>query len=148
MCFFKKRKQKKAEEARKAAELENQKEVEETANQEAANEEENAVAEEAATEEIVVKEETTEEVEEETPAAEAKEERKGVYRVVYDKEDKLWKIKRDGAKRVIESKQTKEEALRRVKELSGNKEVGFVVHKKDGKFQKKQNLRISNNDNK
>ncbi len=63
--------------------------------------------------------------------------KKGVYRVVYDRDDRLWKIKRDGAKRVIASMVTKDEALKRVKELSETKDVGFVVHKKDGKFQKK-----------
>ncbi len=56
---------------------------------------------------------------------------------MYDKTDREWKIKKDGAKRVIDSKPTKEEALKRVKELSENKDVAFVVHKMDGKFQKK-----------
>ena len=36
---------------------------------------------------------------------------------------------------------TKEEALERVKQLSESQEIKFVVHKKDGKFQKKSNLR-------
>lgn len=61
----------------------------------------------------------------------------GIYRVVYDKADREWKIKRDGAKRIIDSYATKEEALARVKELSDNSDVGFVVYKRDGKFQKK-----------
>lgn len=69
--------------------------------------------------------------------AEKKAENAGIYRVVYDKTDRLWKIKKDGAKRVIATMPTKEEALSRVKELSEIKDVGFVVHKKDGKFQKK-----------
>ena len=60
-----------------------------------------------------------------------------MYRVVYDKESQMWQIKRDGARRIIDSKHTKTEALERVKELSENMDVGFVVHKKDGKFQKK-----------
>ena len=59
--------------------------------------------------------------------------KKGVYRVVFDKEDKLWKIKRDGAKRVIDSRKTKEEALMRVQELSESQDTKFVVYKKDGK---------------
>lgn len=63
--------------------------------------------------------------------------KKAIYRVMYDKDSRQWKIKKDGAKRVIDSKNTKEEALKRVKELSENGEVGFIVHKKDGKFQKK-----------
>lgn len=71
--------------------------------------------------------------------------KKGVYRVVFDKEDKLWKIKRDGAKRVIDSRKTKEEALMRVQELSESQDTKFVVYKKDGKFQKKANLNLKNN---
>lgn len=66
----------------------------------------------------------------------------GKYVVVYDKTDRLWKIKRDGAKRVIDSKVTKEEALKRVKELSLNNDVGFIAKKKDGKFQKKKNIKV------
>ena len=63
--------------------------------------------------------------------------KKAIYRVVYDKETKTWKIKKDGAKRVIDSKHTKEEALARVEELSQTYDIKYVVHKKDGKFQKK-----------
>ena len=70
--------------------------------------------------------------------AENTEEKKlGTYRVVYSAEAGKWLIKRDGAERVIDSKPTKEEALKRVKELSKNQDVGFTVKKKDGKFQKK-----------
>ncbi len=72
--------------------------------------------------------------------------KKTVYRVLFDKEDKLWKIKKDGAKRVIDSKKTKEEALARVQELSKSQDTKFVVYKKDGKFQKKANLKLKNND--
>ncbi len=84
------------------------------------------------------KEEKGEEVEEK--------QKKAVYRVIFDKEDKLWKIKKDGAKRVIDSKKTKEEALDRVQELSKSQDTNFVVYKKDGKFQKKANLKLKNND--
>ena len=63
----------------------------------------------------------------------------GVYRLSYSDKDKQWVIKRDGAKRVIATFHTKEEALKRIKELSNNQEVGFTVKKKDGKFQKKDN---------
>jgi len=73
---------------------------------------------------------------------EEKQAKKSVYRVVFDKEDKLWKIKKDGAGRVIDSRKTKEEALERVQELSGNRDTKFVVYKKDGKFQKKANLNL------
>ena len=64
--------------------------------------------------------------------------KRGIYRVVYDSENKRWLIKRDGAQRIIDSKMTKEEAIERVKSLSQNQDIGFVVHKKDGKFQKKR----------
>ena len=57
--------------------------------------------------------------------------------MVYDKEARVWLIKKDGAKRTIASFKTKEEALNRVKELSETQDLNFVVHKKDGKFQKK-----------
>ncbi len=63
--------------------------------------------------------------------------KKALYRVLYDKEEKVWTIKKDGAKRIIAKLATKEEALNRVKELSTNNEVNYVVYKKDGKFQKK-----------
>lgn len=76
-----------------------------------------------------------------TPAQKEKSEKKAIYRVVYDKQDKRWLIKKDGAKRVIDSKCTKEEALARVQDLSESQDIKFVVHKKDGKFQKKQNLK-------
>ena len=70
----------------------------------------------------------------ETKSATAK---KSIYRVVYDKEARVWVIKKDGAKRNIASFATKDEALSRVKELSESQDLNFVVHKKDGKFQKK-----------
>lgn len=63
--------------------------------------------------------------------------RKALYRVMYDKEARMWIIKKDGAKRTIASFTTKEDALNRVKELSASKDLNFVVHKKDGRFQKK-----------
>ncbi len=63
--------------------------------------------------------------------------KKALYRVVYDKKSKLWLIKRDGAKRVIATFSTKESALVRVKELSQSNNLSYIVHKKDGKFQKK-----------
>ena len=64
--------------------------------------------------------------------------RKGLYRVVYDATSKKWNIKKDGAERIIDSKKTKEEALERVRVLSENQDLKFVVYKKDGKFQKKR----------
>lgn len=61
----------------------------------------------------------------------------GAYRVLYGKEEKLWLIKRDGAKRTIASYKTKEQALLRVSDLCKNQNAKVIVHKKDGKFQKK-----------
>lgn len=63
--------------------------------------------------------------------------KKPIYRVIYDKEAQLWLIKKDGAKRTIASFVTKEEALNRVKDLSSSNDLNYVVHKKNGKFQKK-----------
>ncbi len=63
--------------------------------------------------------------------------KKPVYRVIYDKDSRCWQIRKDGAKRVITSFPTKDEALAKVKQLSESQEINFVVHKKDGKFQKK-----------
>lgn len=67
-------------------------------------------------------------LERETPAG---------YRLIYDKENHNWMIKKDGAKRIIRRVKTKEEALKIAKELSKNQDTFLVVHKKDGKFQKK-----------
>ncbi len=63
-------------------------------------------------------------------------EKKSVYRVVYDHENRVWLIKKDGAKRVISSFLTKDEAIKRVKELCESQNMKVIVHKKDGKFQK------------
>ena len=83
-------------------------------------------------EEVVV-ESTVEETDEETGTT-----RKPVYRVIYDKKERKWNIRKDQAKRVIESYVTKEEALARVEQLASSKDMKFIVHKKDGKFQKKR----------
>ena len=139
MCFFRKRKQKKEEEARRLAE------------EKARQEEEARLAREKAEQEKLAKEEAAKKpVQSKTKkAVEAKETaeveekaRKAVYRVVFDKESNLWKIKKDGAKRVIGSTRTKEEALARVQKLAQNQDASFVVSKKDGKFQKKANLNL------
>ena len=87
------------------------------------------------------------EQEEETVIVEDEKTRKAVYRVMFDKEDNEWKIKKDGAKRIIGSYKTKDEALTRVQELSKNQDSKFVVYKKDGKFQKKANLNLKSTNN-
>ena len=63
--------------------------------------------------------------------------KKPIYRVIYDKDARVWLIKKDGAKRTIASYPTKEESLNRVKDLSSSNDLNYIVHKKDGKFQKK-----------
>ena len=83
-------------------------------------------------------EESTEEAED---RADKKPRTLGKYVVMFDKETQDWKIKRDGAKRIIDSKPTKKAAIERVRELSENNDVGFVAKKKDGKFQKKRNIK-------
>ena len=81
--------------------------------------------------------EQVEEVKEE-PAEEEKEERElGHYTISYDKEKKDWVIKRPGSQRATKRTKTKKEALEIVKKLTETQEVGFVVKKKNGKFQKK-----------
>ena len=93
-----------------------------------------------------VKQESEEETDVEVEIEEAGKTRKAIYRVIFDKEDRLWKIKKDGAKRVIDSRRTKEEALERVQELSQSQDSKFVVYKKDGKFKKKTNLNLKSTD--
>jgi len=66
--------------------------------------------------------------------------KKAIYRVSYNKDNKKWQITKDGAQRVIANLDTKDEAVARVKELSENQNLNFVVRKKDGKFQKKSNI--------
>ena len=65
-----------------------------------------------------------------------KDEKEGNYRLVYDKENKEWVIKKENAKRAIRRVKTKEEALKIAKRLSENQDANLVVHKKNGKFQK------------
>ena len=163
MCFFGKKKKKKEEEARliqekvakekeaqeKEAEKTSKEEQKETPKKQVAQPETKETSKETKAEpkakktpaQSKQKESAEEEVEENKEPA-----RKSMYRVIFDKEDKMWKIKKDGAKRVIDSKKTKEEALARVQELSKSQDAKFVVYKKDGKFQKKANLNLKNND--
>lgn len=89
--------------------------------------------EEKAVKKVTTKKEEKTDTEE---SAEKEEVKKGSYRIIYSKENKVWLIKRDGAKRTIASYKTKEQALNRVSELSKNQNAKVIVHKKDGKFQK------------
>ncbi len=172
MCFFRKRKKAKEEEAKRLAEEKAAKEKAEREAKERAEKqrlakeakeraEKEKAEKEKAEKEMAEKEAKTAKTKKTTDAvatkkaAEENDEvdvevqektRKALYRVVFDKEDKLWKIKKDGAKRVIDSKKTKEEALARVQELADSQDSKFVVYKKDGKFQKKANLNLKSTD--
>ena len=153
MCFKKNKaeKQEKAEKRTKNTEKETPKAVKKELTKNEVKQEESKKTE---TKKVVAKKAETKKVETkkgETKKANTKnadsaevkapKERKALYRVVYSKELKVWQIKKDGAKRVIDSKHTKEEALIRVRELSESQDSNFVVQKKDGKFQKKANLK-------
>ena len=154
MCFKKKNKaekQKKEEKRIKNTEKETPKAVKKELTKNEVKQEESkktetkkVVAKKAETKKVETKKTETKKADTKTAdSAEVKapKERKALYRVVYSKELKVWQIKKDGAKRVIDSKHTKEEALIRVRELSESQDSNFVVQKKDGKFQKKANLK-------
>ena len=68
-----------------------------------------------------------------------KTEKKAIYRVVYDKDNKEWLIKKDGATRIIRRVKTKAEALELATQFAENQDLSLSVQKKDGKFQKKSN---------
>lgn len=59
------------------------------------------------------------------------------YRIVYDRESMTWVIRKDGSTRAFRRVKTKKEALEIAKELSKKQDVSVSVHKRDGKFQKK-----------
>ena len=149
MCFRRKKKEEKKEEVKETVAVKKTaepKQEKKPAKKPAKKEEKPAKAPAKKEEKPVKKEAEKPAAKKPAPKAKVEEEpkqaRKAVYRVVYDKEDSLWKIKKDGAARVIDSRKTKEEALARVQELSENQDVKFVVHKKDGKMQKKSNLKL------
>ena len=60
------------------------------------------------------------------------------YRILYDRETRTWEVRKDNAKRVIRRVRTKREALEIAQELSQKQDLNLVVHKKDGKFQKRR----------
>lgn len=99
-----------------------------------AQEETKTSQEEMAKEEVLTKKE-------EPSKSESKEKpedkKKGAYSVSYDKDSKEWIVKRRGSERASKRTKTKKEALEVAQRLSDNNEVGFVVKKRNGKFQKK-----------
>lgn len=99
-----------------------------------------AKAEKPAKTEKAAKTEKPKKAKPEKKASEKQEPAKGArpsYRVIYDMSEKVWLIKKDGAKRVIRKVSTKAEATKIAKELSENQNLNLTIHKKDGKFQKK-----------
>ena len=143
MCFKKNKaeKQKKEEKKTKNTEKETPRAVKKELTKKDVTQEETKKTERKKVEAKKADTKTTEAKKADSAEVKAPKERKALYRVVYSKELKVWQIKKDGAKRVIDSKHTKEEALSRVRELSENHDSNFVVQKKDGKFQKKANLK-------
>ena len=99
-----------------------------------------AKAEKPAKTEKAVKAEKPKKAKTEKKVNEKQEPSKGArpsYRVIYDMSEKVWLIKKDGAKRVIRKVSTKAEATKIAKELSEDQNLNLTIHKKDGKFQKK-----------
>jgi len=80
----------------------------------------------------------------EKPATEEEGEEKkgnltGKYRLIYEKENKSWVIRKDGAGRTIRRVKTKKEALEILENMQKeNEDIKIIVHKKNGKFQKKE----------
>ncbi len=129
---------KKAKE-RQLDEMEAKLRQEEALNQESENNEPKAKEPKEITKEETAEEKPEEKPEETVEEKPAKEEEKkaGIYMISYDKEKKDWVVKRRGSKRATKRTKTKKEALDLVKSLTESQDVGYVVKKKDGKFQKK-----------
>lgn len=84
-------------------------------------------------------EEPQEEKHEEQKTAAPQKHKTVSYRILYDRETKTWEVRKDNAKRVIRRVRTKREALEIAQELCQRQDLNLVVHKKDGKFQRKPN---------
>ena len=63
------------------------------------------------------------------------------YMVTYDKEGKVWVVKKTGATRASKKCKTKKEALEIAEKLANNQDLKLSVKKKDGKFQKLENAK-------
>lgn len=104
-----------------------------------------AKEEEAKVEEPVKAEEPKKATEPKKPAAkkaaEAKKETKPtetvMYSIVYDRAAREWVVRKTGSPRAIRRLRTKAEALEYAEQLSVRQGLALQVHKKDGKFQKK-----------
>ena len=81
---------------------------------------------------------TPEKDDEEKKDEEKKEIKNAKYRLTYDKDKASWVIRKDGASRTIRRVKTKQEALEILKTMEEkNEDIKVVVHKKNGKFQKR-----------
>ena len=106
----------------------------------------------AKTEETVVTEtEATEQSEssadEEAKAESADKAKTQKYMVTYDKESKLWVVKKTGAQRASKKFETKAQAFKFAERISGEKGMSLTVKKKNGQFQKAANAKKSANNN-
>ena len=63
--------------------------------------------------------------------------------ITYDKEDKLWVVKKTNAKKASKKFKTKSEAYVYAERLSEARDMALTVKKKDGKFQKAENAKKS-----
>ena len=83
------------------------------------------------------KQPVNEDVAEEDASGEVKKVNNAKYRLIYDRENTSWVIRKDGAGRTIRRVKTKKEALSILKEMEEkNEDIKMVIHKKNGKFQK------------
>lgn len=92
-----------------------------------------------------IKEEKTEEPAAEVNTAETEEakERAQKYMITFDKEQKLWVVRKTNAKKASKKFKTKAEAYTYAERLANDRDMALTVKKKDGKFQKAENAKKS-----
>ena len=61
--------------------------------------------------------------------------------VIYDKENKVWIVKKTGAQRASKKFATKAQAYKFAERISGEKGMSLTVKKKNGQFQKAANAK-------
>ena len=88
------------------------------------------------------KEEKNEVKKQEEPVEEVKE-RAQKYMITFDKEDKMWVVKKTNAKKASKKFKTKAEAYTYAERLANDRDMALTVKKKDGKFQKAENAKKS-----
>lgn len=100
--------------------------------------EEKKIEEKPVTKKPAAKKSTTKKTEPKSTTKNVAKEQTAVrYNVGFDEENKKWTIKKSGAKRVIASYKTKEEALERAKDLAKTNGAILSVQRKNGQFGKK-----------